>query len=94
MKKILFALFLVVLVFVSTRKGEEKGRVLEKNEYKNLDKIVTDSFHFGCEATIMKSCNPKDIDSCRKFCFEFMSKNPKTLEFLKKKAKVLLDQQE
>lgn len=90
--KILFAFLIVSLVYFSQTKGEKEGRLVEKKEYKKFDRIVEDSFQMGCEAAIMKNCSPKNVNSCRKYCFEFISKNPQMLKLLKKKASVLLEE--
>ena len=92
MKKILFLLFFVSVIMYAQFVGVKEGKDLEKKEYKKLDKVVSDSFQFGCEAAIMRSCDPKQIDTCRKYCFEFIQKNPQMLKILKKKARVLIEE--
>lgn len=94
MKKILTFLFLTIIVFISYNKGKNIGIEKEKMEYKVVDEIVEDSFRMGCETAIMRTCEVNNVDSCRKFCFEFMQKNERMINILKKKAEVILEQYE
>lgn len=85
MKKNIILLSVVILAFFI---GFKSGIKKEQVEQKPLDDIVLDSLRMGCEFGVLKNCLPKDQESCKKFCHEFL--DDEIIMIMKKKGEAVI----
>jgi hypothetical protein len=83
-KNIILIAIICASLFIGYRLGIKKEQV----EQKPLDEIVLDSLRMGCEFGVLKNCNPKEQDYCKKFCHEFL--DDEIIMFMKKKGEAVI----